>query len=261
MFGYPGIAVPAAMTVEVTWEETGRSPMEIREEGLIGDEAYARRIIDACISKGGPATGTVTIRNYIPVGRGLGSSTALVVALCKCLLGDDEKPQTMLIEDMINPGHSGLDFAVVWGNGPVAFTKGKIPEPIRVPLNFLEKSTLIDTGAPTETTPQLVAWMNTRKDEPEIAEALATIGRCTERLLAGENPMAVLRDHHRAQVALGIVPQSVQELIAEIEENGGAAKVLGAGGRTGGGGTVLALHDDRTTIETLAKKHTMTALV
>lgn len=262
VFGYPGVAVPAAMSVEVAWEESGASPMQIIAEGLTGEEAYARRIIDACVSKGGPATGTVTIHNRIPVGRGLGSSTALVVALCRCLLGDDEKPQAVLIEDMINPGHSGLDFAVIWGNGPIAFTKGKIPEPVRVPLTFLQKSVLIDTGKSNETTPQLVAWMALRfaQGEENVVSSFEIIGRCTERLLAGENPIAVLRDHHRAQVALGVVPQSVQELIAEIENAGGAAKVLGAGARSGGGGMALALHDDRTTIETITKKHTMTAL-
>jgi mevalonate kinase len=42
-------------------------------------------------------------------------------------------------------------------------------------------------------------------------------------------------------VKLGVVPETVQKLIENIEKTGGVAKVIGAGGRTGGAGIVLAL--------------------
>jgi len=54
-----------------------------------------------------------------------------------------------------------------------------------------------------------------------------------------------MREHHRAQVALGVVPESVQKLVEKIESSGGSAKIIGAGGRTGGGGMLLVLHEDR----------------
>ena len=50
----------------------------------------------------------------------------------------------------------------------------------------------------------------------------------------------IIRNHHSAQCALGVVPAPVQALITHIEELGGAAKVIGAGGRNGGAGMVLA---------------------
>ena len=93
-------------------------------------------------------------------------------------------------------------------------------------------------GVPKETTAELVAWVKTR--EGEISDALKTIVGCTDRLQAGEDLPAILRDHHRAQVTIGVVPQEVQDFIAQIESDGGSAKVLGAGGRMGGGGMVLA---------------------
>ena len=75
----------------------------------------------------------------------------------------------------------------------------------------------------------------------KMYEAIQSIGDCTERLLKGESLHAVMRDHHRAQTVLGIVPDSAQKIIAQIESEGGSAKVIGAGGRTGGGGMVLCL--------------------
>lgn len=240
VFGYPGIAVPANVSVDVTWEDDGTSPMKIVLEGLHEGEKYPRKIVDECIAKGGHATGTLTIKNQIPVGRGMGSSTALVIAICRCLLGERNKPQAILVEDLINPGNSGLDFAVIWANQPVQFKRGTSPGPVRLAPDLLKNSTLIDTGKPGETTAELVAWMRSR--EKEVKEYLEGIGRCTERLLKGEeDPLEIIRYHHKMQVALGVVPKPVQELIAEIEKKGGAGKVLGAGARTGGGGMVLVL--------------------
>ena len=98
---------------------------------------------------------------------------------------------------------------------------------------------LIDTGIPGEPTNELVAWMKNRKSE--IQDSLNTIAKCTERLACGEPLEIVMREHHAAQVALGVVPPSVQEMIAAIENVGGVAKVIGAGSRSGGAGMVLAL--------------------
>ncbi len=247
VFGYPGIAVPTTVGVEAMWEESGDAPMKIILEGLAGEESYARKIIDLCIQSSAglrPAssTGTLTIKNQIPVGRGMGSSTGLVIAICRVLLGPENRTQAVLVEDLINPGNSGLDFAVIWANRPVMFKKGSTPEPVSLNLDFLKNSTLIDAGKPSESTAELVAWMTLRfaQGDKNVIAAFETIGQCTERLLAGEDPMAVIRDHHRAQVALGVVPEPVQKLIADIEKRGGAAKVLGAGARTVGGGMVLA---------------------
>ncbi len=257
VFGYPGIAVPTPFGVGVTWEDSGASPMTIIEKGLIGDEAYARKIVNLCIEKGSPSTGTITINNQIFVGRGVGSSTALVIAICRCLLGEDSKDDALEIENTVNPGNSGLDFAVIWANHPVSFIKGKTPEPVTLNLNFLKHMTLMDTGKPGETTAELVAWMTLRQAQGDksVLHALETIGKCTGRLLAGEDLKTVMRDHHRAQVSLGVVTKAAQDLISEIEKIGGSAKVLGAGARTGDGGMVLALAHETKILERICAQH------
>jgi mevalonate kinase len=140
----------------------------------------------------------------------------------------------------MNPGHSGLDFTVIWHERPVYFRKGQEPEFLHLSEEFLKNVEFIDTGTPDQTTPQMVEWVKSR--EAELQPPLQEIARCTERLREGTEPLsAIIRDHHRAQVALGVVPPEVQKKIAELEAQGKAAKVIGAGGRTGGGGMVLVV--------------------
>jgi len=85
-----------------------------------------------------------------------------------------------------------------------------------MPEEFLDGMELIDTGRPNETTMELVAWVKSRADL--LKDPLETIGNCAERILAGEPLKAVMRDHHRAQVLLGVVPQMAQTVIAGIEQ-------------------------------------------
>lgn len=251
VFGHPGIAVPAPLAMQVTFEETnrqspiGKSPISLKWLGISGGDAwedYARKIILHLEQISSPFCGTLTIRNQLPLKKGMGSSTAIVIALTRALLGKQKRAEALAIEDAMNPGHSGIDFAVIWEEKPLYFRKGQEPQVITLPADLLRGALLVDTGTPNESTPELVSWISERAEDPRVKQALITIGKCTERLRKGEDIRTVFRDHHRAQGALGIVPKSVQSLIAEIERLGGAAKVLGAGGRTGGGGTVLALH-------------------
>ncbi|MBI3331968.1 hypothetical protein HYZ99_03340 [Candidatus Peregrinibacteria bacterium] len=240
VFGYPGIAVPSSLKMTATYE-AGLGDLRIAwPEADAEWMKYAVRIVQLLEERTGKNFGgTVTIENELPLGRGIGSSTALVIAMTRSLSegadGDRHLRQIALdIENTVNPGHSGIDFHTIWGGKPILFQKGEAPVEAYLSLDFLKGAILIDTGKPDQTTTELVAWMKTR--EAEVEPILARIGQCTERFLEGEDPSAIIRDHHRAQVELGVVPESVQTLIAEIEQSGGAAKVIGAGGRTGGGG-------------------------
>lgn len=241
LFGKPGIAFPSEHWLGVTWKRDRKRGMEVEwdEAPEHSDwRAYLKEIAKRC---GKEFAGTLHVQNHIPLGKGMGSSTALVIAACKTLLGEDCRAQALEIENAVNPGNSGMDFAVIWERAPVYFRKGTDPVSIGLPGEVLQNALLIDTGTPNETTPELVAWIRSR--EKECAGAIETIGNCTERLAKGEDLKTVMRDHHRAQLALGVVPPHVASFIAAIEKLGGAAKVIGAGGRTGGGGMVLALHD------------------
>ncbi|MEQ1849540.1 MAG: hypothetical protein ABL890_03050 [Candidatus Peribacteraceae bacterium] len=229
VFGFPGIAMPSKESLQVTFEEGPVQTIEWRDEW----KSYAEKVIGK-IGKGG----AWTITGDLPIGKGMGASTALVIGCVKAAGGDER--MALEIEDEVNPGHSGIDFAVIWGNAPIVFRKDEASKAALLP-DAIKDIELIDTGRPEQATPELVAWVKSRKDDPKIAAALHMIGTCTDRILSGEDIKTVIRDHHLAQVALGVVPESVQKIIAEIERGGGAAKVIGAGSRTGGGGMVMAL--------------------
>ena len=271
VFGHHGIAVPAPLAMQATFEENPKSAaLALKWLGISGGklwEEYARKIILHVEQNHTFFRGTLTIRNQLPLKKGMGSSTALVIALTRVLLGKQKRAEALAIEDVMNPGQSGIDFAVIWEEKPLYFRKGQEPQIITLPADLLRGALLVDTGTPHEATPELVAWVKERAEDPRVKQALINIGKCTERLRKGEDIRSVFRDHHRSQVALGVVPKPVQTLIAEIERLGGAAKVLGAGGRTplrsfgasegqaGGGGTVLALHKNPDLILPVIRKN------
>lgn len=238
VFGYPGLATPSKERLTVHF--TPGKKMEIVWPEVMGTPwiPYMEKIISLIKEKVSVA-GTYVVENELPLGKGMGSSTALVIACCRAAIGNGSDKFAREIEDEVNKGHSGIDFAVIARASPILFVKGKLPEPVELPEELTELFELIDTGTPNEPTTELVAWVKERQDE--LKEPLEVIGACAGRILQGENIKDVIRDHHRAQVALGVVPKETQEIIAGIERNGGAAKVLGAGARTGGGGMVLVL--------------------
>lgn len=254
LFGFPGVAVPFSRGIHVLFEENSKSEkVEIQWENGRRWLPYAEKIVELCTQQNAKLSGTITIESSLSLGKGMGSSTALIIATVRALLGDVERDLALRIEGSLNPGHSGLDFAAIWKGAPILFRDG-ISEHINLPPELLRDAILIDTGHPSESTTELVAWVRTR--EKEIQGSLKTIGRCTDRLANGEPLFAVVRDHHRAQLELGVVPPGIQELIAEIEQAGGAAKVTGAGAQTGGAGMVLAL-GDREKMELIAGERGM----
>ncbi len=238
-------------------DDADAKALTISWEGLMWTDEwkpYLDAIIRSCEDTlGRKLAGTLAVRNDLPLGRGMGSSTSLMIAVAKALLGPNAEDACQKMEDTFNPGHSGMDFAVIWRNAPILYRRHDQPQPIPLNVDFLDHAVLIDTGKPDQPTPEIVAWM--QKQSGNIAAPIARIAECTERLVRGESPLTVVPDHHRAQVELGVVPVHVQRLIADIEESGGVAKVIGAGARTGGGGIVLAFHQDPTTLSTTAEHH------
>lgn len=240
LFGYQGLAVPSSPGVQAVFEEDAVSGgIDIDWKGGEMWQPYLEKIVGLCQKKNPELSGTLRIHTDLPLGKGMGSSTALIVAVTRVLLAEDSRVAALEIEDALNPGHSGLDFAVIWENAPVLFTKGIDPQRIDVSPGLLRGAILVDTGFPGESTTELVAWMRSR--EHEIKEPLEVIGTCTRRLAQGEPLPLVMREHNKAQTALGVVPPEVRDMIAAIEQIDGAAKVIGAGSRTGGAGMVLAL--------------------
>ncbi|MCA9362553.1 hypothetical protein KC906_04210, partial [Candidatus Kaiserbacteria bacterium] len=152
LYGYSGIAVPAPLSVSVSFTPGDEDDIVCDWEANDEWTEYVQDIINHCVALGNIEPGALHIENQIPLGKGMGSSTAFVIAIAKCLLGDDCKEQAMVIEDAVNPGHSGLDFAVIWNNTPVVFRRGEDPKQIDLPADLLRGALLIDTGTPDQQT-------------------------------------------------------------------------------------------------------------
>ena len=266
VFGYPGIAIPSPMKMDVEFrEDRNYAGIKVKWEGIKGDEqwnSYLKRILNQTQKfKGAILQGHLTINNSIPLCKGLGSSTALIIAVCRGLLCEDCRSEALLIENKLSPNNSGIDFNVIWEGIPILYKKDEGFKPVDLPNDIFKNTVLIDTGSPNETTAELVAWIGQRREkEPEVNSALEIIGKCTDELLQGDGMPSIIRKNYRAQFTLGIVPGKVQKLIADIENSGGAAKVLGAGGRTGDGGMVLAIHKNPDIFQVILDKHQLKSI-
>ena len=266
VFGYSGIAIPSPLKMKVEFEDDRNCEgIEINWEGIKGDEgwnAYLKDILNQIQKfKGMKLQGNLKIINELPLGKGMGSSTSLVIAVSRCLLAGGTAParrraMARAIENKLSPNNSGMDFNVIWEDSPIFYKKDEGCKPIELPTDLLADSILIDTGKPNETTSELVKIVTELKEkDPKIEEALRSIGDCTQRLADGDDLESIIKDNYPHQLTLGIVPQSVQDLITQIEESGGSAKVLGAGGQTGGGGMVLAIHKKSGLLQDITSKH------
>jgi mevalonate kinase len=257
-YGKRALAVPVDMHISVTWEKTDNADEGLHfvgtgewEDGVWLDTA--QKIITLIEGRVGRLSGKLTVQNTLPLGKGMGSSTAIVVALARCFLGNNCKDEALAIEDVINKEHSGIDFAAIWEERPIIITNGNY-EFIDLPKR-LQQGFLVDTGVPTEPTSVILQRLKERsRRENVVLRSLETIGNCTERLLSGEDPLTVLPDHHRGQISLGVVPPQVRSLIEKIEQSGGAAKATRSGGETGGVGMVFAIHPKMTLLKRVIGK-------
>lgn len=245
-FGKRALAVPVDMYVTVTWEKSDNPKEGVRIvwAGQKADGVWittARKIIKLIEAHVGRLSGKLTIRNTLPLGKGMGSSTAIVVALARCFLGENCKDEALAIEDIINKGHSGMDFAAIWEERPIVIQRNSY-QFTEVPTG-LQRGFLVDTGLPAAPTSIIVQRLKKRVlREKILMDSVETIGNCTERLLSGEDPLTVFPDHYRGQVNLGVIPPRVRSLIEKIQRSGGAAKAARLGGATGGVGMVFAVH-------------------
>ena len=118
-FGKRALAVPVDMHITAEWDKSDniQEGLHIVWPGQREDGVWlttVRKICELIEAQVGCLSGKLTIHNTLPLGKGMGSSTALVVALARCFLGKNCKDEALAIEDIINKGHSGTDFATIW---------------------------------------------------------------------------------------------------------------------------------------------------
>ena len=188
----------------------------------------------------------VELGGDLPIGRGMGSSAALAVAVARALAdargeqANDVYDQAMRAERVFHGNASGLDVAVSALGGAVWFERGTPPciEPLPCPdlsLVVLDSGTAGDTAA-------LVAGVAGRRPEVDtILDEIGAVAAQVRRALPDPATLGPLLTHNHALLRrIGVSTDRLDHLV-EVALGAGAlgAKLAGAGG----GGVVLALVD------------------
>ena len=191
------------------------------------------------------------LRSTIPVGCGMGSSAATVLSEIRALghyLRVDFKPDwyyeySLEAEKLQHGKPSGVDSYISLHGGCASFKEG-IATSMSLPrMNMF----MVQTGIPESTTGESVMEVERNFRNSEIWSEFEAVTVAFEEAIRANNDQKVrwlVRENNRLLTAIGVVPQRVQQFIADIERQGGSAKICGAGSVLGDkGGVVLVFAD------------------
>lgn len=237
--GQPALAFAVDLATEVTVQPAS-GPTQI--DAPVHDDALVRAV-HTLFGEGGTR---VTVRTELPIGRGMGSSAALSVALVRAHQASgadvaDVYEAALALERIFHDTPSGVDVAVATYGGVVRFTRG--PPRTLTPLPCPHwQAVVIDTGK-VGVTSALVAAVTARR--PGIDALLRRIGALVDDAVAVLDDAPALGDllseNHALLKGIGVSTDELDALVALALSHGAhGAKLSGAGG----GGVVLALTDD-----------------
>ena len=217
----------------------------------------------------------IKVTSQIKSGYHLGSSAAVAVATAAALAYFLKKVwHPELINELaykvekLKHGHpSGADNSVsvfggfIWYRKELDFLKNIWQLPLELSSRF-DNFYLIDTGPAPFSTGQMVAYVrnsylqNKRKMEGYFSEN-ETLTRKIARSLKADDVASftkLLKKGHTTLEKIGVVSRKVVPVIKEVENMGGAAKILGGGSNRGASGYLLAFLPDYESVSLLRKK-------
>lgn len=182
----------------------------------------------------------------IPMGCGMGSSAAAIMSTLFALshfykLEIDPIRIISLGREAENLQHgrsSGLDLQLVMRGGCLKFQEGHIESREIPALPIL----LVHTGKPNSTTGQCVSKVAPHFQKSVLAEEFARVTLFLDQALAANDVESIIegvRANHRLLMQIGVVPEKVQCFIADLEKEGAAGKICGAGAVSGQGGGIV----------------------
>lgn len=248
VYGYPAIAIPVNLGVTVTLSSTHggsyfRTP-----------DARLESILLPFLPTSGVA---VSIHSTLPMGKGMGSSAALSVALVRALASWEGKTSDfsteyeigMSIEKQFHGNPSGVDHTVSALGKMVFYTKKASGPEITPMQNPPLELLVVDSGEMGNTATMVEHVAKQYKESPETTkEILKNIGDITqtihEKLLCPILDLpslgACFTQNHEQLRNLGLSTPAIESIITYISTHGGyGAKLSGSGG----GGVVMALID------------------
>lgn len=196
----------------------------------------------------------IQVNSNIPIGCGMGSSAAAIISLIKaitCLFNLKLEAKKLLslgrdIEALQHGKSSGLDLHLSLMGGGIQFCNGKFQA-----RNISEIATsymyAVNTGMPQATTGESVVAAAKYFASGKLREDFGAITAALDDALVKNDLQAMqqtIQENHKLLQHIGVVPSRVADFIAAIEEQGGAAKICGAGSIKGDkGGMVLVVAD------------------
>lgn len=245
--GKPGFiaAINKRLSVEVTEKKGTHSEYILHILGIIRNHFHLSKLPDLCI----------TIHSDIPVGYHLGSSAAVAVATVGATMYFLKKVWNPSIinqlayeaDKYIHKTPSGVDNTAItyggflWYRKELEFLRSFWQLPLKVPP-ALNHFSLIDTGRPKENTGEMVAFVKSQKNLQKFLDAneiqtkriAVAIKEADEKTL-----IDAMQKGEKTLEDIGVVSKKVIPIIRAIEKAGGAAKILGGGGRADGAGYLL----------------------
>lgn len=219
---------------------------------------------------------SIFISSAVPPGRHVGSSAVVSVATVGALTYHLKKiwNPTLInklayeVEKLQHGTPSGGDNSTVTYGGFVWFRKEledlktiwQLPYKIHKNIGPFR---LMDTGSPKENTGEMVGLVHewVKKDPKSARDTFAENEQATKdvavALKAGDEKLLVSAIMHgeRSLEKMGVVSKKTVPVIREIERSGGAAKILGGGGKTGAVGFLLCYHKNKMQLQKIATKH------
>lgn len=205
----------------------------------------------------------IHLQSDIPIGCGMGSSSATVLSVMKAVstylnipLSADALYQLALEAENMQHGHaSGLDLRVAMQGGGIYLHQGALASRSFPELPWF----LVNTGTPATTTGECVTRVAPCFSDVLLAEAFGEITKAVDAALVSASIAdlkAAIIENHRLLDRIGVVPLKVKQFIEAIEALSGAAKVCGAGAVAGdAAGVVLVMVDDVNALKALCSRY------
>lgn len=259
VYGKPAIAVPFPLKVTAAIE--GRDGEIVlacsHYTGPIDKAPAPLQGIAACIKETlkfleKPLEGLlIHLKSEIPIGRGLGSSAAIAIAIVRGLFSFYKKPlaQNKLMElvhgaEVYAHGNpSGIDMAAASSDFPIMFEKeiGASPLLVQTPLHLA----VADSGEGSDTLSAVKGVREKYQLEPnKLKGAVERVGELAElakaALANGNIPLLgrFLDENHKELQAMGVSNERLDGLVAASKNEGALGAKLTGGGR---GGCMIAL--------------------
>jgi len=277
VYGKPAIAIPfpsihATASVEEHVKSNDTRDINIKchyYEGRLEDAPIKLAGIVACIQvtiqtlKKQPEGMCIHLHSTIPIGRGLGSSAAVAIAIVKSLYmyyGEELSHSNLMdlvhiAETHAHGNPSGIDMAAASSAFPIWFEKGKDTLPIRIgaPLHIV----VADTGRIGDTRSAVESIRENHSKNPTATnQSIELLGELTykakDALINGNIELLgnYMNSAHIELGKLGVSDDILDNLVKIAQSNGALGAKLTGGGR---GGCVLVLAKNENHVEQISE--------